>query len=152
MPLRYCKVTGRFKFLRRFCSLLRTADLVALKFTVGWASLMFGLMLLAPTVTFNRPMFSVAKEILPENVWGVLFTVHGIFALYSVLCCNRSRLLAFLDHVLGSLLWTTMTIAMCLSLVYFNVVQEFSMPAATAPAIAMMIGCWWISLRSEKVK
>ena len=151
MPLRVCKSNSRFKLLNNYCKMIRHADLRVLKFVIGWASLLFGLMLLSPTVTFNRPMFSVVKHILPEAAWGVLFTIHGIFALYAVMCCNKSRLFAFLDHVLGSLLWTTMTIGMCFSLIYFNVTQEYSLPAATSPWITLTFCTWWISLRAPRV-
>ena len=127
--------------------LLNSADLLAVRLTMGTASLLFGVMLLWAGDSFTRPAFAVVKTIMPELSWGWLFVVNGISTIYSLFCGLRLRMCFYFGGVLGSILWTMMSIGMLFSATLSHEDLAFAMPAASAPALAFMFASWWVLYR-----
>ena len=127
--------------------LVNSTDLIAVRLTLGVGSLLFGIMLMWAGDTFNRPMFSVVKDIMPELSWAWLFIVNGISTIYSLFCGLKLRMCFYFGGVLGSILWTMMSLGMLFSSMWHNTAALTSMPAASAPALALMLASWWVLYR-----
>jgi len=127
--------------------LLNSADLLALRLAIGTASLLLGIVLLSSRDSFDRPMFSVVKDIMPQLSWAWLFIVNGISTIYSLFCGLKLRMCFYFGGVLGSILWTMMSLGMLFSTVWTTNFSEHSIHAGAAPAMAFMFASWWILYR-----
>jgi len=137
--------------IQTVCHLAFDSSTEATRVVVTIGSLLWGMMLLMPGDTFDRPMFSVLTTTAPENIWGMLFLGHGVISALSIVFARCGRLCFVFDGVAGCLLWTAITIGMLLSSVYHPITPEFSFPAATSPAIAVTLAAWWLLFRYPKV-
>jgi len=137
--------------IRTMCHLAFDSNTEATRVVVAIGSLLWGIMLLMPGNTFDRPMFSVLHGTASENLWGMMFLLHGVVASISIVFSRCGRICFVFDGVTGCLLWTTVTIGMLLSSVYNPTMPEFSFPAATSPAIAVTLAAWWLLFRYPRV-
>lgn len=130
---------------QKFAYLFNETDLLALRFTVGLASLVWGIMLLIPGDTFERPMFNIVGKAMDELSWSTLFLIHGISVMCSLFACFKLKVLVFSDGVLGCFLWTGMSIGMLATVV--NEVNFVSAPAASGPSLVLALATWWLLIR-----
>lgn len=134
-------------FKEKLSYLFNETDLIALRFTVAIASLTWFAMLLWPGNTFDRPMFSIVEGAMSEIAWAMLFCIHGISVLFSLFSCSKQRILIFLDGILGSFLWSGMSIGMLSTMFFHSIDSYMSMPAASGPSIIIALATWWILIR-----
>jgi len=134
----------------KICFLFSNSDLIGTRFLIALSSLLWAILLLLPGDTFTRPMFTVATQVMPEEVWGSLFLIHATSALYSLFYGSRKKILVFVDSILGSFLWTGITIGMFLSTLIQS--ENSTPPAAIAPSIVIALATFWVLIRypSEK--
>jgi len=127
----------------KLCHLINYAELVSVRFMAVFGSLLWGTFLLIPGDSFSRPMFSVIINVMPEEIWGTLFIIQGMAALYTLFYGYNKKILLVIDSVLGCFLWTCITIGMLLSTI--NYTGDFSPPAAAS--IIFMLSSWWLLYR-----
>lgn len=111
------------------------------------SSLTWAILLLLPGDLFTgRQTYAVMVQIASENVWGLLFLIHGVYAFYTVSGNATNRVTLCLDGFLGCILWTASTAA-CFAAhwphlpTFWESLQAYRPPAA-------MSGEFWISIAS----
>ena len=115
------------------------SDLIATRFFIATASLIWGFLLFWPGETFGRPTYDMMAKFASEPVWAILFTLHGVLSLYALLYNIKSKSLLVFDGVLGCLLWTGSCVAMLLSV--------YPPPAAISAEIVTAFASWWVLVR-----
>lgn len=126
-------------------------DLSAVKLILAVGSILWGLQLLFPGNSFDRPMFSVVRGIMPEMLFGFLFLLQGLLSIYFDFYKSCTRMRVALAAI-SSLLWSGITIGMVLPSVIMNQMGNFSMPVATSPAIVLTIASLWVLIRCPAYK
>ncbi len=124
---------------RRINDILWGSDLIASRFFLALASLMWAFLLFWPGDTFTRPTYTLMGKFGGEWTWAFLFLIQGGLALYSLLYKSRNRILLIGDGVLGCFLWTGSCVAMLLSV--------YPPPAAISAEIIAAFMSWWILVR-----
>lgn len=128
---------------------------------LGCGSLLWSLQLAMPVVIFptaeqiaqgkGRMTYSIMAY-LPENVWALLFLVHGISVLYALLSNARNRYTLWMDAVLGMLLWTGSTLSCYIAhwpkgLPFTEAILVYASPAAMTGEAIMSVYAWWYMIR-----
>ena len=98
----------------------------------------------------GRVTYTFMAIIAPEYLWGLLFGLHSVMSMYSLLSGERSYTTLILDGLLGCLLWTTSTIA-CFAahwpqapgLNFLDTLLNYPPPAAMSADIVMAGYAWW---------
>jgi tryptophan-rich sensory protein len=145
-----CSEDKNKSFKEKLSHLFNEADLLALRLVLALSSLSWAILLAMPGNTFDRPMFYVADKAMPEEIWTLLFCIHGIAAMVSLFSCKRIKILFFLDSILGSFLWTGISIGMLSSVLCEQVFH--SMPDAAGSAIVLAMASWWSLIRFPSTK
>lgn len=114
-------------------------DLSTIRLFLAMSSIVWGILLFWQGDTFARPTYHVMGLIADELVWGGLFFIQGIVALYSLITEKETELVFFIDALLGCVLWTGSCIAMLMSV--------YPPPAAISAEITAAISSWWILVR-----
>ncbi len=129
-----------YQFLcRRLSVILWGSDLIATRFFLASASLMWSFLLFWPGDTFARPTYSLMSKFAGEITWAILFGVQGLAGIYSIIHKSRNHLLLISDAALGCALWTGSCVAMLLSV--------YPPPAAISAEIIAAIMSWWVLVR-----
>ena len=115
------------------------SDLVATRFFLSVASLMWSFLLFWPGDTFARPTYTLMAKFGSETAWAILFGIQGAAGLYSIIHRSRNRALLVSDAILGCILWTGSCVAMLLSV--------YPPPAAISAEIVAAIMSWWVLVR-----
>lgn len=115
------------------------SDLIATRLALALAELLWATMLFWPGDTFQRPAYSLMREIAPELTWATVFLItsalqYAIVATYS--CRTR---LAHWFATWNAFLWVMTVTAMMLSI--------YPPPAAIGGEIALMVSAVWIWVR-----
>lgn len=134
--------------LEKFDILFNKSDLIATRFMLAIGALLWAVMLLIPNNTFDRPMFTIVKQVMPEEFWGILFLIQGMAALYALFGGTRRKILIFVDSVLGCFLWTSITAGMIFSTLTANATT--SAPAAASSSIVLTLASCWVLARYPK--
>jgi hypothetical protein len=128
--------------------MLHTRLLLALS-SFTWAAF-----LLLPGTLFapGRQTYVIMGAIANENVWGILFMLHGGIALYTLLTETRNSVTLALDGFLGCILWTSSTTA-CFAAhwpngaTWLTSLYAYNPPAAMSGELWVAIASWWHLIR-----
>lgn len=121
---------------RRLYILCWNTDPSAVRFVLALGAVLWGIMLLWPGATFDRPTYTLMARFASEETWGGLFLTQGLFSAYSLIFTEaRKRACLLLDGVLGSMLWLGSCVCMLLSV--------YPPPAAISGEIALAAASWW---------
>ena len=123
----------------RAIEVLVLSDMLAVRFCLSVAAILWAVMLFWPGETFDRPTYFVMRQFAPEPVWATLFLAQGVVMIAYLLYDCTNRVVLCVDSVLGCGLWTCCTIAMIISV--------FPPPAAISAEIAMALASWWNLVR-----
>ena len=126
----------------RVVHLLWGIELLGTRFFLGMSSLAWAVMLVWPA---TYPLFPTMALIMPEWQWAALFALQGLVALCAVLYNIRTRLVLWVEGILGCLLWTTATISCFVS--HFHSWDTYNPPAAMAAELMLTLGAWWVLVR-----
>ena len=141
----------------RIIYILWGVELLGTRFLVGMSSLAWAVMLLWPAtyplfptleqikLGHGRTLYSIMALIMPDWQWAALFALQGVVTLFAVLYNVRTRLVLWIEGILGCLLWTTATISCFVS--HFRSWDTYSPPAAMAAELMLTIGAWWVLVR-----
>lgn len=113
------------------------------------SSLTWAFLLLLPGDLFQgRVTYAVMQAIANEEIWGILFAVHGVIALYTLVNGTRNKVTLCFDGFLGCIIWTAATTA-CFA-AHWPIKESFSLsliayrpPAAMSADVWMSIAAWW---------
>lgn len=141
----------------RFLVVAFRSDLMAVRFVLALGALFVGAGFLWPSSIFPDPSRLVAGSrttylymamIAPELAWGAAFTIQGAAMMWSLLIDYRSRLLLWVDGVLGCFLWTV-AILSCYAAYWpgLDQVLEYKPPAIMGGELAMVCASWWVLVR-----
>jgi hypothetical protein len=119
--------------------LLFVSSTETMRVHIALGSLLWGILLLTPGDTFDRPTYTYMAMIGPELAWAVAHLVHGGASMLSVLTGRRGFVVCVLDPVLGCVLWTSSAIAMLIAV--------YPLPAAIAPHLMGAAVSWWMLVR-----
>lgn len=139
MPLTYSlrpKMTE--KFICAFSKILWDTDLIASRFMLFLAEVLWGILLLWPGDSFNRFYYHNMLFLAPENVWGVLFLITGILQFIIIMRRIFHSMFARIFAVWNSIIW--LVTIFCLAAIY-------PPSAAISGEISLAIVALWIFLR-----
>lgn len=127
------------KFLSAVSRLIWDTDLVATRFLLGIAELMWVLMLLWPGDTFERPTYRVMSEVMSEAGWALVFLLSAATQITVVLMDDLHSRFARYFSGWNAILWTFVVVSMLLSVT--------PPPAAIAGEISLAFGALWVWIR-----
>lgn len=130
-------------------------DLIGTRFVLGLSSLAWAVMLLWPGALFpsaaqmavgtGRTTYALMAQMAPEVVWATLFGVQGIGTLMALVYDIRTRVVLWVEGILGCLLWTAATISCFAS--HFKGWDTYQPPAAMAAELMLTVAAWWVLVR-----
>ena len=123
--------------------ILFKSDLSMTRVTLAIGELFWGIMLLWPGNTFERPTYTVMNYFASEAVWTFMFFVSGFIQLH-IASEKRKGLFERSFSLLNALLWNCVVIMMLLSV--------FPPPAATGMEFAAALISIWIFARPVVLK
>lgn len=141
----------------RAIHLLWGIELLGTRFLLGMSSLAWAVMLMWPAASplfptleqiklgQGRTTYAIMALIAPEWQWASLFALQGVVALCAVLYNIRTRLVLWVEGILGCMLWTTATISCFVS--HFRSWDTYNLPAAMAAELMLTVGAWWVLVR-----
>ena len=141
----------------RIIHLLWGVELLGTRFLLGMSSLAWAAMLMWPmaaplfptkaqiVVGQGRTAYAIMSVIMSEWQWAAVFGLQGAVALCAVLYNIRTRLVLWIEGILGCLLWTLVTIAGFVS--HFQSWDTYNPPASMAAELMLTIGAWWVLVR-----
>lgn len=141
----------------RVIHLLWGIDLLGTRFLLGMSSIAWAVMLMWPAqaplfptrvqieLGQGRTTYAVMALIGAEWQWASLFALQGVAAILAVLYNIRTRLVLWVEGILGCLLWTTATISCFAS--HFHSWETYNPPAAMAAELMLTAGAWWVLVR-----
>jgi hypothetical protein len=130
-------------------------DLLGTRFILGLSSLAWAIMLLWPGALFptaaqitagtGRTTYAIMAMAAGELYWATAFAVQGIVTLLAIVYDLRTRLVLWVEGILGCLLWTAATISCFVS--HFRGWDTYQPPAAMAAELMLTVGAWWVLVR-----
>lgn len=151
------KIACRVVLRARIIHLLWGIELLGTRFLLGMSSLAWAVMLLWPAtyplfptkaqiaLGQGRTTYAIMALIMPEWQWAAFFALQGVVALCAVLYNIRTRLVLWIEGILGCMLWTTATISCFVS--HFHSWETYNPPAAMAAELMLTLGAWWVLVR-----
>lgn len=123
------------------------SSMKSVRFCIALSSLIFALLLWWPGALFtpSRTTYRLMAEIGSENVWGLFFFIHAVFATVTLLWCKFNRITFVGDALLGALLWTTATVACFAS--HWQHGAPYAPPAAMSAEVGILFASWWYLIR-----
>jgi hypothetical protein len=129
------------RILDKFYILIFQSDLHASRFTLGVAELVWGVTLLLPGNTFDRPTYAVMAHVgISEEIWGILWLFSSITQFYILFSGRYHEPPAVIFAGFNSILWWFVTVSMYLSV--------YPIPAAISGELALAISAAWIWIRT----
>jgi len=127
---------------RVICSIshaLWDTDLIASRLVLAFGELFWGVMLLWPGSTFDRPVYSHMGQLLPEVAWGALFLASSATQTFIVVSQKLHNKFARCFAAWNALFWGYTVISMLMSV--------YPPPAAIGGEVAIAIAAFWIWVR-----
>ena len=118
------------------------------RFLLALSSLTWAFLLLLPGDLFQgRPTYAIMNAIAPENVWGILFAIHGVVALHTLINDTRNTVTLCFDGFLGCIIWTASTAA-CFYAYWphddsLRALIAYRPPAALSGEFWLSAASWW---------
>lgn len=137
--------------MKALAKTLLDSQMTTTRLVLALSSLTWAMLLLLPGELFvGRQTYAVMALIANENVWGSLFLVHGVFAIYTLASNTANRVTLCLDGFLGCVLWTAST-ASCFYAHWPHSASVWESLAAYRPPAAMSAELWlsvasWVHL------
>lgn len=134
-----------------FKMILLESHMRVTRLLLALASLTWALFLLLPGTLFVRPHYELMAAIANEEIWGILFAIHGVVAIWTLKTGTRTKITLMFDGFLGCILWTTSTIA-CFA-VYWeggfttHAFLTYQPPASLSGELWVAIASWWHLIR-----
>ena len=132
----------------RITHMLLDSRMHTTRFLLALSSLTWVFLLLLPGDLFHgRPTYAIMDAIAPENVWGILFAIHGVVVLYTLINGTRNTVTLCFDGFLGCIIWTASTAA-CFAAhwpheSFFTALLAYRPPAAMSGAFWLSAASWW---------
>jgi len=97
---------------KRLSEVIWHSDMLTTRVSLAVGSLIWAALLLWPTTLFTpaRTTYRLMAEVANENVWGVLFLLHGLVALYQLLARELKENCVLAANTVGCVLLTSSTI------------------------------------------
>lgn len=130
--------------LRRFKYIALFGNMHSARFTLALAETIWGITLLWPGDTFDRPTYSLMSLVASENVWGLVFLATALIQ-WGVLFSGKyhDRFAVAFAAWNASLWWFTIT-SMYMSI--------YPPPAAISGELALSLAATWVFIRSGITK
>lgn len=97
-------------------------------------------------------IYAMMGSIATEEIWSVLFGLHAVVVLYSIITDRRDAFTLVFDGFLGCLLWSVSTLSCYASYwpvgkPFFESLSIYSPPVILSGGIVMMLLAWWQMIR-----
>ena len=137
----------RTMILTRLRYIILCSSMKSVRFTIAVSSLIFAILLWWPGTLFTpaRGTYRLMSEIADENVWGLVFFIHAIASLYTLLFNRYCRIGFVLDALLGAVVWTVATVACFAS--HWKYGTTYAPPAAMSAEVGVLLAAWWYLAR-----
>jgi len=129
----------RQRLLQSTSRLLWDSDMVATRFILAYAELLWAIMLIWPGPTFGRPTYTEMATVMREEAWALVFLLSAITQVSIVLMEDFHSRFARYFAAWNAALWVFVVGSMLLSV--------YPPPAAIAGEIALAFSAFWIWLR-----
>jgi hypothetical protein len=113
--------------------------MIATRFILGTAELLWAVMLLWPGPTFGRPTYTEMAAVFSEEAWALIFLLSALTQFSIVLMEDFHSKFAKYFAGWNAALWGFVVSSMLISV--------YPPPAAIAGEIALAIGALWIFIR-----
>lgn len=124
----------------RLIELVYGSDLMATRFLLGVAELLWAATLLWPGDTFGRPTYHGMQQMFNEETWGFIFLFSSFMQFQILANRNFHNALAVTFAGWNSLLWIFCVVSMYMSV--------YPPPAAISGELALALGASWVFVRS----
>lgn len=121
---------------------------------IALSSITWAILLAWPGTLFERPTYHFMSMIASENVWAMLFLLHGWFSLIALKSKTLNRLTLIFDAWFGCILWTVSTAACFTShwpfdmqVAFIDKLAIYDPPAAMSGELWVSIFSWWYVIR-----
>ena len=133
-----------FYLRKRLYEIVWNSDMITTRVSLAIGSLVWGILLLWPTVLFtpSRTTYRLMADIADENVWGVVFVVHGVLSLYQLISRELKEDAVLANNLIGCILWTSSTVACFAS--HFQSWDTYSPPAAMSADVSFVLASFWL--------
>jgi hypothetical protein len=123
------------------------SDLLSARFSIAIGSLFWAALLWWPGVLFTpqRTTYRLMSEIASEDMWGLAFFIHGVFAFTTLLTDIKGRIMFAGDAAAGAIIWTTATTTCFASHWMHSII--YAPPAAMSAELSLMLASWWYLIR-----
>ena len=116
------------------------SDPHGIRFLLGFAEILWGVTLIFPGSTFDRPTYSVMREFLSEDLWAALFLIVGCMQWGILYTQNYHSRYAVIFAAFNTVFWLFLVCAM------YAAVSPI--PAAISGETALAVGAAWVFLRT----
>lgn len=129
---------------KRLYEIVWNSDMVTTRVSLAIGSLVWGVLLLWPTVLFtpSRTTYRLMAEIANEWTWGIIFVVHALVSIQQLIAREIRHNLIIANNLVGCVLWTSTTVACFAS--HFQSWETYSPPAAMSADIAFVLASFWL--------
>lgn len=113
MPLKRIRFlkTHILLYYSRLYRIIWYSDLKFTQFFISQAALFFGVLLLMPQETLNRPVYELIHTVFTDVTLASLFLMHGCVSTYSLLQNTYNKFTFVFDGILGCFLWNMFIIS-----------------------------------------
>ncbi len=115
------------------------SDLIASRITLAIGEFFWAIMLLWPGDTFSRPTYDHMSNIMPEELWGIVFLISSTIQVSIVLADKMNSAFAWYFAGWNFVFWGYTVWSMLASV--------YPPPAAIGGEMAMVLSAGWIWLR-----
>jgi hypothetical protein len=129
----------RTTMLHSLTKLFWDTDMVATRFLLALAEMLWAVMLLWPGDTFDRPTYAGMALVFNEETWAFLFTLSALTQFSIILIEDYHGRFARYFAAWNAGFWSFAVVSMLLSV--------YPPPAAIAGEIALAFGAVWVWLR-----
>lgn len=127
------------KWISSLSRLIWDTDLIATRFLLALAEMLWAFMLLWPGETFSRPTYTNMATLMNEHAWAIVFACSAITQITIILMNDYHSRFARYFAGWNGVLWVYVVVSMLLSV--------YPPPAAIAGEIALSVVAIWIWVR-----
>lgn len=138
--------------LQRLKSILFRDPMRQTRLWLALSSLTWAFLLSGRDVVFSdkRTTYHVMRELMSEDMWALVFLVHGVLAIWTLLWGCKKPAVLTTEAIVGCLVWTSSTVA-CFAAhwptgpefpTWVDQFHKFAAPAAMSGEFWLSVAAW----------
>lgn len=128
--------------LGRLWSLVAYSDTTPTRFLLALSGTLWGIFLLLPGDTFDRPVYAYMHMLANENIWALIWLTYSMGMWWRLFSSTNQPKWSLFFHILGAMLYSTTSVS-----IYLTLITPF--PAAISTELALAIAAGWVLVRTN---